>query len=320
MRPILFEFHLPLLGQVIFPSYFSLLTIGFALAMLLSWRDAKQQGISPDAILDLNICMFFFGLVGARLLHVFADGHLLDYVHACIAPETIKAVGNMPAHCVTDAECAPYFLCNSHANHCYPPRDCLLALKFWRGGLTFYGGFIMATLYGLHYIRKHKHPLWKVTDLAGYGIPLGLVFGRLGCYLNGCCFGRMTNLPLGVTFPRGGAVWQHQRALQLITETAHSLPVHPTQLYSAGTNAVLFLVLYFWMRPHKRFDGQVFWLFVLLYGLTRMAIECLREDDRGIWGGILSTSQMISIPMIGIAAFMLWRLMPHETASTDAHP
>jgi phosphatidylglycerol:prolipoprotein diacylglycerol transferase len=151
--------------------------------------------------------------------------------------------------------------------------------------------------------------VWRVTDLAGYGIPLGLFWGRMGCYLNGCCFGKVTTGWLGVVFPRGGAAWRHQIEAHLLAETAHApLPVHPAQLYLALLNLGVFFVCYFLIRPRKRFDGQVFWWFVVLYTVVRSAVEVVRDDDRGVLFGFLSTSQIISLPFLVLALYMLWRL------------
>jgi phosphatidylglycerol:prolipoprotein diacylglycerol transferase len=233
----------------------------------------------------------------------------------------VRAIGEVPAQCTADAQCAPHFLCNTAAGHCHPPRDCLLALKVWRGGLTYYGGFIAAVAFGLYYLRKHRLPLWRVTDMAGWGIPLGLFWGRMGCFLNGCCFGKPTAGSLGVVFPRGGAAWRHQLEVHLISGgSVPALPVHPTQLYLALLNLAIFFVCYFAVRPRKRFDGQVFWSFVMLKAVARSAVEILRDDDRGVLFGVLSTSQLISIPLFVLALYMMRRLGRHADAPAGGTP
>lgn len=321
MEPVLFSFKLPLLGEVIFPSYFTLLTIGFAFATLLTWRESKRLEINPDRIIDLNLYMVLFGVLGARVLHVFADGHFMEYVNLCVHPEAVRAVGQVPAHCTADAQCAPHFLCNVAAGYCYPPRDCLLALKVWRGGLTYYGGFIASVGFAFYYMWRHKLPKWRVADLAAYGIPLGLFWGRMGCFLNGCCFGKITHGPLGVVFPRGGSAWRHQLDEHLVAASALAPhPVHPTQLYLALLNLGIFAVCYFSIRPRKRFDGQVFWWFVLLYTVARSAVEVLRDDDRGVLLGFLSTSQLISLPFFLLALYMLRRLGRAALAQPVSEP
>jgi len=309
MQPMLLQFELPILGMVSFPAYFSLLTVGFAFATLLTWWDSRKLDINPDKIIDVNLYMVIFGVVGSRLLHVIADGHLMDYINMCTAPEVLYAVGNVPASCTTDAQCGPYFLCNSDAGHCHPPRDCLLALKIWRGGLTYYGGFIGAVSFGVYYAYKHFRPVfWRVFDLAGYGAPLGLFWGRMGCFLNGCCFGKVTDSIQGVVFLKGGPTWRHQLEVGLVKASdVAPLPVYPTQLYSAMLNLGIFAICYFFIRPRKRFDGQVFWWFVILKAVSRAIVEIFRDDDRGtiLW---LSTSQFISL-LLFVAAVIMLRML-----------
>jgi phosphatidylglycerol---prolipoprotein diacylglyceryl transferase len=319
MKPVLFSFTLPVLGEVTFPSYFTLLTVGFAFALLLTWREAKRLEIDPDKIIDLNLYMVIFGIIGARLLHLIADGHFMEYVHMCTAPETVRALDHVPATCTTNAQCAPYFLCNVAAGYCHPPRDCLLALKIWRGGFAYYGGFFLAVAFGIYYTHKHKLPVWRVADLAGYAIPLGLFWGRMGCYLNGCCFGKLTTGFAGVVFPKGGAVWRHQLELHLVSPRAHApLAVHPAQLYLALLNLCIFFICYFLIRPRKRFDGQVFWWFAILYSIARSAVEIVRDDDRGVIANLISTSQLLSIPLFALAIYMLWRLRRQKIQSDPA--
>jgi phosphatidylglycerol---prolipoprotein diacylglyceryl transferase len=308
VKPLLLSFELPILGLVTFPAYFSLLTIGFAFATLLTWREAKRLEIDPDRIVDLNLYMVIFGIIGSRILHVFADGHFMEYVNLCVAPEVVRAVGDVPAQCIADAQCGPYFLCNKAAGFCHPPRDCLLAIKIWRGGLTYYGGFMASIAFAFYYMRRHRLPIWRVSDLAAYAIPLGLFWGRMGCFLNGCCFGTVTKSVLGVVFLRGGATHRHQIETHLVdASSALPLPVHPTQLYSALLNLGIFFVCYLGIRPRKRFDGQVIWWFIVLKAITRSAVEILRDDERGGLG-FLSTSQLVSLGFFALAVFMLRRL------------
>jgi len=321
MKPILWRlpFDLPVIGSVDLYAYFTLLTVGFALAALLSVREARRQGIAPDRMLDLNIWMVVWGVIGARALHVIADGHFHEYLNLCLDPRLVEATDARVLRCVSDATCSlgKYatasglvdYQCDPLRHVCYPPRDCLVAFKLWRGGLAYYGGFLFASAFGLYYLRRHRLPMWRVTDLAGYGIPLGLFFGRLGCYLNGCCFGRPTTGPFGVQFPGRGSVWRAQVDAGLIARTAsQALPVHATQLYESFSCLAIFAFLYFWVRPRKRFDGQVFATFLLLYAVARSAIEIVRADDRGVFLGFISTSQIISIPLFALGLYMFRRL------------
>ncbi|MCA9667547.1 MAG: prolipoprotein diacylglyceryl transferase [Myxococcales bacterium] len=308
MRPVLVRFDAPLLGDVALPSYFTMLALGFAVALVLTWRDARRQGLAPGRVVDLNLHAVLWGLVGARMLHLIADGQIGVYVATCRAPETLRVLPGVT--CTRDAQCAgprgeSGYRCNRRAGHCHPPRDCLLALKLWRGGLSYYGGFIAAALAWLLLIRRWRLPRDRVLDLAGYGLPLGLCFGRIGCFLNGCCYGAMTGSAWGVTFPPGGVVARDHASIPMLGHFA-PLPVHPTQLYSAVANLAIFVVCYFVVRPRKRRDGQVLWTFVALYAVSRFAIEFLRADPRGALLG-LSTSQLLSVPLLALALFALFR-------------
>jgi phosphatidylglycerol:prolipoprotein diacylglycerol transferase len=322
MRPVLISFDAPILGKVALPSYLVLLAVGFGFATLLTWRDAKRQGINRDKIIDVNLYMIIFGVLGARVLHVIADGQLMHYVTMCLSPETVQVmVDNALATCSADAHCGPIFQCNEVAGHCHPPRNCLMALKVWEGGLSYYGGFIFAASFGLYYVRKHKLPIGRCFDMAGYCLPLGLFWGRMGCFLNSCCFGKTTGSLLGVVFPPGSPAWKHQEKLGLLTAAGTATPVHPTQLYSALLNLLIFAVLYFGIRRHKRFDGQVFWWFVVLYGLSRATLEFFRDDERGMLLGLISTSQLISIPLIIVAIVVLIKLGRRASqAAADTSP
>jgi len=291
-----------------FPAYFTMLMGGYTLVILLAQRDWVRQGRNGNLILDLGIILILAGIVGARGMHVVADGQFDYYVNLCVDP--MKVEGELLPHdrkCVTDAECAGADvgeLCDTGTGMCHQGRDCLRALKFWYGGLTFYGGLGLAALVGIIYIKRRRQPLWEIGDLAGYGIPLGLVFGRIGCFLAGCCFGRTCAAPPGIMFPKGSPAWQLHVDQGLISTTAvRSLPVHPTQLYEAAACLLIFLWLYFWIRPRKRFSGQLFFLFCMAYAVARFAIEFLRADQRGeIFG--LATSQTVGIPLFVFGAVM----------------
>ena len=97
-------------------------------------------------------------------------------------------------------------LCDAARGVCHPPRDCLAWAKVWRGGLAYYGGLLVATGYAFYYTRRRGISFLRVADLAAPAIALGLFFGRLGCFLNGCCYGKQTSSWVGVSFPRGGSV------------------------------------------------------------------------------------------------------------------
>jgi phosphatidylglycerol:prolipoprotein diacylglycerol transferase len=307
MRPILVDFRLPLLGDVNFPAYFTLLAIGFGLAMLLTVREARRLGMDKERILDTNLWMIIWGILGARVLHLIADGHFHDYVHLCTNPKLVPAIDALVDRCADAAQCGYGYLCDDATHKCYPPRDCFAVVEIWRGGLAYYGGFIFAVAFAWYYVRKYQLGWWRTADLAAPGIMLGLVFGRLGCFLNGCCYGKPTTSWLGVVFPRGGAAWHQQVDQQLITSAQAALPVHPTQLYEAFACFVIFVLLYYVVRPRRRAFGDVFAAMLILYGIGRSLVEIWRDDDRGVFfGNLVSTSQLISIPLVVGGVVLLW--------------
>jgi phosphatidylglycerol:prolipoprotein diacylglycerol transferase len=165
--------------------------------------------------------------------------------------------------------------------------------KIWNGGLVFYGGFIGAGLTAVYYLKKQEMPLWKTLDILAPSLAIGHFLGRLGCFSAGCCYGKECHLPWAITF-------SHPESL-----APTGVPLHPTQLYSAANNLMIFGVLWF-LRRRKKFDGQIFWLYVLIYGMTRSVIEIFRGDFRGEFiFGIISVSQAIGISFALTAAVML---------------
>jgi phosphatidylglycerol:prolipoprotein diacylglycerol transferase len=299
---------IPLLGPLDFPSYFTLLTLSFAIGMLMTWREAPRLGLDRERVLDLDLWMVVWGVIGARVLHVLADGHLMDYVHLCTDNFKVKAVDAAArVICSNDVQCGEGYVCNVAAHSCHPVRDCLVVLKVWRGGLAYYGGFIFAAAFGLYYARKHKLGMWRMADLAAPWIALGLALTRIGCFLNGCCYGKVSNVPWAVRFPLRSVVHQAQVDAHLIAAEAPALPVHPTQLYLAALNLLTFFLLYFVVRPRKRWDGQLFAWLLIFKGLFRSLVEIWRDDERGVIGGWLSTSQLLSVPLVALGIYLLWR-------------
>jgi phosphatidylglycerol---prolipoprotein diacylglyceryl transferase len=172
-------------------------------------------------------------------------------------------------------------------------KNPLEAFKIWEGGLVFYGGLILAAVVSIIYMKWHQLPIWKFADLSSPSIALGLFFGRIGCFFAGCCYGKETSLPWSVVFKDPNSL------------ARLNVPLHPTQLYEAAVGIVIFFFLIWWEK-RKSFDGQTFWVFTLLYSVTRFLIEMLRGDPRGfIFQDLLSTSQGIGIFLAILSLFML---------------
>ena len=174
------------------------------------------------------------------------------------------------------------------------PRD-LLGLA--RSGGVFYGGLIAAVVVALLYLRRHKLPLWTTTDVFAPGIALGHIVGRLGCLLAGCCFGRQTTVPWAITF--------RDPAAMANVGTPLGVPLHPTQLYEAGAEAVILAFLLLWEKKGRPFPGRTFWSYLLLYGISRFVIEFYRGDSRGMVFDALSTSQFVSAVLVALSIAML---------------
>ncbi len=174
--------------------------------------------------------------------------------------------------------------------------------KLWDGGVTFYGGLICGVLVVYVFCRRNKISFIKLGDFLITYVALGQVFGRLGCFLAGCCYGVPTDLPWGIAITNADSV---TRPL--------GIALHPTQLYQAGVNLLTFIILYraSW---RKKFTGQILLLYGLTFPVGRTIVEFYRGDSiRGyIIDGVLTTSQGISIaifvPCLIIYMIMIGRL------------
>lgn len=390
------------------PSYFTMIAIGYLIAVWLFWREARRTGVDPDDTLDLAIWVIVWGVIGARLLHVLADGLFWDYVHLCTDPflvegrdllgrplSEIQELGISPRLCSSDAQCEAALwgfpdtealeharqageldglcieprgrdvgpICNEDTGYCHPERDCFRWANFMAGGLAFYGGFLGATLFSVYFATQRRMGmLWapkmsalprlgalkdvpglgwlahfgrylktfpqgflQVADMAAAPIALAHAFGRLGCFLGGCCFGAVTESPLAVRFPQWSAAYRQHRTehTDALGEQARalgeqlSLPVHPTQLYEVGANLLIFAILFFVVRKNKRFHGHVFGVMLSLYAVARFTIEFFRDDARGQWLLGLSTSQLIALPLLGLGLWLLWRGRAHKDLIDD---
>jgi phosphatidylglycerol:prolipoprotein diacylglycerol transferase len=173
------------------------------------------------------------------------------------------------------------------------PRELLTLV--WSGGV-FYGGLILAVIVAFWYIRRIGLPLWTTCDVFAPGIALGHVIGRFGCFFAGCCYGKPTSLPWGITFT--------DPFTALNVGTPLNVPLHPTQLYEAGAEALILGLLLLTESRGRRFAGRTFWLYVFLYAVSRYIIEIFRDDPRGMVGSF-STSQFISIVLAPLAVGML---------------
>lgn len=175
-----------------------------------------------------------------------------------------------------------------HLNEYY---DILSIFEIWHGGMMFFGSFIGAVIAGFLYVRKVKVPSLLLADLVAPAIALGEFFTRIGCFLNGCCFGIPTSLPWGVKFPRDSFAG---------CTPIGSQHLHPTQLYSSLFGLLLFIYLSF--RGRRRYyRGEMFAQYLVISGLYRFLIDFIRyyENAANLW-----INQLISLAVI-TAGFVL---------------
>ena len=176
------------------------------------------------------------------------------------------------------------------------PRELVEVL---RSGGVFYGGLIAATAVAIVYMKRHELPAWAIADMGAPSIALGEAIGRWGCFAAGCCYGKESHGPFAVVFTDPFA---HDAV-----GTPLNVPLHPTQIYLSVNAFLIFLILQ-WAYRRKTFDGEIFWLYVLLYAITRGILETWRGDlVRGfVIPGVLSTSQFIGLVAALLAAGMLF--------------
>ena len=176
--------------------------------------------------------------------------------------------------------------------------------EIWKGGIVLYGSILGGTAGFFFYRSLRTFPLVPMLDVIAPALAFGIAIGRIGCFLNGCCYGDTCHLPWAVEFPKGSPPWDAEVARNMIRpDAAHSLPLHPTQLYSTIDGLLLFVLLsaYF---PIRRRDGEVMALLMVTYPITRFLIEQIRNDE-GVWAAGMTISQLISVGIFA-AGLVYW--------------
>jgi len=262
------------------PAYGAMLALGFLVALRVAIVLAKRSGVHPDRLWDLWVGCLLGGIVGARIWYI------VQFFEEFRTPSG-------------GVNIAGFF-------------------KMWNGGLVFYGGFVGAFVVALIYIIVTRLRPGQVFDVLCPGVALGLGFGRVGCFLNGCCWGKPADLPWAVSFPEvaytvGGAAHPSPAFVQhlcwgLVQKGwGASMPVHPTQLYAMAANWVAFVLLLVFFR-HRKAHGEVTSLFLCLYGMQRFAVEFFR-GDKGPFALGLTLAQWTSLAavIVGLVAFIILR-------------
>jgi len=193
-----------------------------------------------------------------------------------------------------------------------------------RGGLVWYGGFLLATALVVWQIRKRKLDLPLQADMMAPVMAIAYAVGRVGCFLVGDDYGRPTDGPLGIAFPRGAPATtvenlERQFGVQvdpaMIEKYGNVLPVHPTQLYEVGISTLMFFFLWR-IRRHSHRKGWLFMVWLVLAGFERFFVEFLRaKDDRFL--GPLTIAQLISLGLVGVGVVGMVRLNGPDTRPSD---
>ncbi len=216
------------------------------------------------------------------------------------------------------------------ALHRRPGDSPWVIIEVWKGGLVFYGGLLAAAVADFFYLRKARQDVWRVADVVAPAVAVGQAFGRLGCFLNGCCYGGTCtdSFRLGVRFPAfldekgaptGSAVFLDHVARHWVPDdAAASLAVHPTQLYEAAS---LFMIaaLITVARPFKRRHGELFALLCILNGVSRFGVELVRRDTPPAVLG-LNPGQLGAIVVLALGTALLLWARRRGGAAAISHP
>jgi len=258
-------------------GYGAMLLLAAMAGAWLSTVRGRKMGFDADTILALGMEIFLWGIVGARLFYVI-EYHDQFFAAGRTWPETIGAVLNVAA-----------------------------------GGLVVFGSLPTAALATWRFASRRGLSLPRLADCIAPGLLVGLAIGRIGCFLNGCCYGGPCDLPWAVQFPPESPPWLDQFARGLLPATPAtggmpwSLPVHPAQLYAAIDAAILAALLCAASAmPLARRDGQVFALALTLHPISRLLLEAIRVDEPPALGTPLSISQLVSLVLLALAATLWW--------------
>lgn len=364
MFPRLIE--IPLFNGIPINSYGFMIMVGFLLATWIGVRRGRQIGIDTDFLLDVGIIAMILGILGAKL------NYILQYPQDYADPGkgSVFNIGDGGLHPLGALlGIVPYLFWFMRArkeakvplmnwkNGVLLVSTLLLALigtrilyviihsdeynvrviKQWQSGFVLYGGLVAAILGGVLYTKMRGVSLGKVADVSAPSIMLGLAFGRIGCFLNGCCFGDRSDLPWAVSFPknpvsgelsRNSPAWDYHSAnYNLKPDAEWSFPVHPTQLYETIVAVGLFFFLsWLWKRWKDRGKGEVFLVMGMLYAVWRFFVEILRDDpgrELGVFG--MTYSQGVSVLVFAVLGvwFLLLRFRkpkPEPVSETPSEP
>lgn len=194
-------------------------------------------------------------------------------------------------------------------------KDPIRIVYLWEGGAVYYGGFILAFVFGFIYMWRKKIPVLELLDVLAPAIALGEGVGRLGCFFNGCCFGKPTDV-CGIAFGPGTIPYSELVHAGIVPKGSLSAVVWPTQLFQVGGGVLLFVILILLMRLFRLRKGQLFGIFLASFGALRFGVNYFRyyEDAVNFW-----TNQIIALVFItvGIGLAILFGLMQKEVPTIE---
>jgi phosphatidylglycerol:prolipoprotein diacylglycerol transferase len=265
------------LGPVAVRTYGFLLALAFISAIWFSARRAKKQGLGTQWLPDLSLIVLISAIVGSRLFYVIY--HLEEFEgHILDMINPIQSTGEIGI-----------------------------------GGLSMFGGLVLAIVCGLIYIHIKKLPVWRIADIVAPSIMLGLGIARIGCFLNGCCFGQPSQSSLAVIFPPDSP------AGYMFPDT----PIFPVQLVASFYGFFIFVILLL-LERFKRFNGFTFWLMLPLYSAARFLIDFFRYYEESMIftriGDARFTVNQALIVLIFLFSIFMWnylRLRPRKETGTE---
>lgn len=305
MRPTLFH-----IGSLDVHAYGFLIALGVLIGVVLAVKRGRAVGIETGTTLDLTFYAVVVGMLGSRALYVLMHAPL--YARLCVgtgAPRTTRQWLS----------------------------DCTAPLHIWQGGLVFLGGAVLAAGTTLLYARRKKLALGLVADVLAPSVSAAHVFGRLGCFMVGCCYGKPW--PGGVHFPPDSVAYTELLGKgHVLVGAGTTYALHPTQIYEAAGELVIFVALsWLWRRRHT--PGSVALAYAFGYGLLRFVVELFRGDavraflfEARIPGLarllglppteplLLSSAQLTSLLLMAAAAAGLVVLHRRSGPSTPAFP
>jgi len=258
------------IGPLTVHSYGTLIVTGFLLSLFLMKLRVDRYGIAYDKCVDLSFGLLLAGFVGAKVFYwlIIPSGFINDMGILFSEPVTF--------------------------------------LKHLGQGFEFFGGIVGGIVFFVYFTTKHKIPKMLILDLITPSIPLAHAFGRIGCFMAGCCHGRACALPWAVTFTD-----PHSLA-------PLNIALHPTQLYESFLLFILTAILLLSEKMITRVHGRMISLYILGYTIIRFTVEHFRGDNRGTIQSVnISGTQIISIIIAFGALFWLWHVNRKNKISSD---